>query len=129
VEVATYEKNLPPYRAAVTSALIADKVSRAVIFLPIAAWIGTSNNWRGITLSTVDDDDDDDDDVQLRCTQKPDKQVLTEFLDPSSTNSLCSRSMYNQREGIDGLGVEKKHHLYRRCLTKRPGLTIAAHLG
>ena len=42
--------------------VIADKVSRAMIFLPIAAWIGTSNIWRGIMLSTIDDD------VALRCT-------------------------------------------------------------
>lgn len=41
----------PPYNPAVTSARRALKVSRARIFLPMAAWIGTSNICRGMTLS------------------------------------------------------------------------------
>jgi hypothetical protein len=42
---------LPPYKPAVTSALIAESVSRAIIFLPIAACIGTSKSCLGMTLS------------------------------------------------------------------------------
>ena len=41
----------PPYSPAVTSARMADSVSRAMILRPIAACIGTSNNCLGMTLS------------------------------------------------------------------------------
>lgn len=41
----------PPYKPAVTSARYADRFSRASIFLPTAACIGSWYIWRGMTFS------------------------------------------------------------------------------
>ena len=81
----------PPYSPAVTSARIADNVSRAMTFLPTVACIGTSNSCRGITLSNASP-------VSRQCPmiEGAVERVRTQFLYPGSPNLLLRRLMHNE---------------------------------
>ncbi len=50
--------DIPPYKPAVTSLRMAERLSRAITLLPILAWIASSNNWRGKTSSVWFKDSD-----------------------------------------------------------------------
>lgn len=94
----------PPYKPAVTSARKADKVSRATIRRPTAAWMGTSKSCRGITLSEVR--------VRRQSSARGEYEVLrTQFLHPCPADFLLGRAMDDQCQSIDRLVVQEEDHL------------------
>jgi hypothetical protein len=106
--------NVPPYSPAVTSARKADKVSRAIMRFPTAAWMGTSNSCRGMTLSAWRSQRGGHMGIIYACciTIKG-TELLTQFLHPHSPYALLSASMHDQGQGVNGLVVQQKNHLIK----------------
>jgi hypothetical protein len=96
----------PPYNPAVTSARAAERVSRAITFLPITAWIGTSKSCRGITVSMEPDGEIRQKHLEASAGR------LTQFLDPGATNDLLRGFVNDEGQRIHLPSIQKENHLF-----------------